>query len=235
MSLTVLYLLNFVRASRRRIEPTDQQIYSSASPPSKMGVVEAATEAAAAAAAGVVKAFRTGTKQVFLPAHVVTFLSPRPNQPATFATFKVPRTFNKFDIRDYLLHAYKTPVVGVRSQLVAQPRFKSKTHGRLTRKPPIKLMTVELAQPFVWPRLPPTLEPWRRRSMVKAQKMQDQQREQQDKLEKTGFMALRDNVADDLRRTKLREEAKRLLKEGGWTNRRDLDVRFTEKGGEKKS
>ncbi|KAI1302283.1 hypothetical protein F5Y03DRAFT_362309 [Xylaria venustula] len=192
--------------------------------------------AAAAAAAGrLLKTFRTGTKQVFLPSHMVTFLAPKPNHPPTFATFKVPLTFNKFDIRDYLLHAYRTPVVAVRSQLRQQRIRRSKIHGRVYRPPPIKTMTVQLSQPFVWPRVPTDVTPWKKVATARANAKMKKDYVTQAVLRKKGVMPLRDEQKDSLRRRNLREEAKRILKEGVWSNKRDLDSRFTENGGGKKS
>ncbi|KAI0542931.1 hypothetical protein GGR58DRAFT_496396 [Xylaria digitata] len=195
----------------------------------------AAEAAAGAAAGGLLKTFRTGNKQVFLPSHMVTFLAPRANQPPTFATFKVPLTFNKFDLRDYLLHAYKTPVLAVRSQLRQQQVRKSSVHGRVYRPPPIKTMTVQLTQPFVWPRLPTDLKPWRRESTAKAMAQEKARYAYMAGVQKLGRMPLRDELKESQSRKDLRMEAKRLQKEGGWSNKRDLDPRFSEKDGAKKS
>lgn len=165
---------------------------------------------------------------------MITFLAPRATTPPTFATFKVPLTFNKFDIRDYLLHAYRTPVVAVRSQLRAQKVRKSKVHGRVYRPPPIKTMTVQLAQPFGWPRVPTDLKPWRKPAMARMAKQEKKNHRYQAAVRKTGFMPLRDEVKEDEARKELKKEAKRLLKEGGWSNKRELDPRFAGKDGAKK-
>ncbi|KAI8629532.1 hypothetical protein F5Y19DRAFT_475518 [Xylariaceae sp. FL1651] len=189
---------------------------------------------AASAAEGLLKTFRTGSKQVFLPAHMITFLAPKTNQPPTFATFKVPLTFNKLDLRDYLLHAYRTPVVAVRSQLRQQRIKRSKIHGRIYRPPPIKTMTVQLAQPFVWPRAPADLKPWRSPVVVRAKAQEKKQHAYQAIAQKTGYMPLRDETAQEESRKNLKKEAKRLLKEGGWSNKRELDPRFAGKAEAKK-
>ncbi|KAI1197540.1 hypothetical protein F5X97DRAFT_177166 [Nemania serpens] len=184
-----------------------------------------ATAAAAAPVGSVLKTFRTGTKKVFLPWHVVTLLAPRTNQPPTFATFEVPLTFNKFDLRDYLLHAYKTPVIAVRSQLRQQPVKRSS--GRIHRPAPIKTMTVQLTKPFVWPRVPTDVKPWRRPEMAKVKANEEQHEKLQQTVQKTGKMPLRDELVASHERKELKREAKRLLREGGWTNKRPLDVRFS--------
>ncbi|KAJ2993173.1 hypothetical protein NUW58_g1922 [Xylaria curta] len=206
-----------------------------------------ATAAAEAAAGGLLKTFRTGTKQVFLtkqrrcqldwanglpisqirPSHMITFLAPRANQPPTFATFKVPLTFNKFDLRDYLFHAYRTPVLGVRSQLRQQRVRRSKVHGRIYRPPPIKTMTVQLTQPFVWPRVPTDIKPWKKPSAAKMKAQEKRNHTYQSRISKTGFMPLRDEMKESQSRKDLKKEAKRLLKDGEWTNNRELDPRFS--------
>jgi large subunit ribosomal protein L23 len=165
---------------------------------------------------------------------MITFLAPRATTPPTFATFKVPLTFNKFDLRDYLLHAYRTPVVAVRSQLRSQRVRRSKVHGRIYRPPPIKTMTVQLAQPFAWPRVPTDLKPWKKPAMAKAKAQERKNHRYQNIVRKTGYMPLRDETKENDARKDLKKEAKRLLKEGGWHNKRDLDLRFAEKGEAKK-
>ncbi|KAI0548541.1 hypothetical protein F4679DRAFT_585339 [Xylaria curta] len=192
--------------------------------------------AAASGAAGALpKAFRAGTKKIFLPSHSITFLAPRPNQPPTFATFKVPLTFNKFDIRDYLFHAYNTPVLAVRSQVRQRRDIMKHISGRKFRAPPIKTMTVQLAQPFVWPSMPADTTPWNKSSDTKAKNIELDNRRVGVRIQKNGQMPLRDERKEPLNRKNLRMEAERLLKEGGWTNKRELDPKFSEKGDVKKS
>ncbi|TRX98116.1 hypothetical protein FHL15_000761 [Xylaria flabelliformis] len=190
--------------------------------------------AAASGAAGALP-FRLGTKKVFLPSHSITFLAPRPNQSPTFATFKVPLTFNKFDIRDYLLHAYNTPVLAVRSQVRQRRDIMKHITGRKFRAPPIKTMTVQLTKPFVWPSMPTDTRPWLLAASTRATDEQTARRRMTMQIRKTGVMPLRDERKESLDRKNLRKEAERLLKEGGWTNRRELDPRFSEKGNVKKS
>ncbi|KAI1754970.1 hypothetical protein F4782DRAFT_527700 [Xylaria castorea] len=192
--------------------------------------------AAASGAAGVLpKAFRTGTKKVFLPPHSITFLAPRPNQPPTFATFKVPLTFNKFDLRDYLFHVYNTPVLAVRSQVRQRRDIKKNTSGRKVRSPPVKTMTVQLTQPFVWPSMPTDTMPWMTPTDIRARDATEHNRRIGAIGRKTGYLPLRDENKEPEDRKKLIKEAERLLNEGGWTNKRELDLRFSEKGDVKKS
>ncbi|KAI0489500.1 hypothetical protein F4859DRAFT_501284 [Xylaria cf. heliscus] len=191
--------------------------------------------AAAPGTAGALpKTFRAGTKKVFLPSHAIMFLAPRPNQLPTFATFKVPLTFNKFDIRDYLFHVYNTPVLAVRSQVRQRREFKRHVGGRRFIPPPIKTMTVQLTQPFKWPSMPTDITPWKSPTDAKAQSSQRNERRLRYRMAKLGEMPMRDEQEEPEGRKNLRKEAERLLREGGWTNKRDLDPRFSEDGEVKK-
>ncbi|KAI8963832.1 hypothetical protein F5Y11DRAFT_131239 [Daldinia sp. FL1419] len=172
------------------------------------------------------KFFRLGKKQVFLPDHTVAFLRPRENQPPNFATFRVPLTFNKFDLRDYLFNAYNVPVLGVRSQLTQRRPRRSKMHHRIYRPPPIKTMTAELHQPFVWPKAPENLEPWNPPMVEKRHKAMERQEKQQKEAEKTGMFPLRDEQGASKPRLSLKQEAKRLLRDGNWNNGLKLDPKF---------
>ncbi|KAI1822793.1 hypothetical protein F4861DRAFT_540613 [Xylaria intraflava] len=192
-------------------------------------VAKAATATATTTAGGIAKTFRTGTKKVFLPPHTITFLAPKKNQPPTFARFIVPLTFNKLDMRDYLLHAYKVPVIAVRSLIQQRPIKTAKVGGRIYRPPPIKNMIVELTKPFVWPQRPKDVKPWRSAASKKATDAREEQDKARELLDKTGVMRLRDETNESLDRTRLRREATRLLEKGGWNNKRELDVRFLDK------
>ncbi|KAI1409657.1 hypothetical protein F5Y13DRAFT_89841 [Hypoxylon sp. FL1857] len=174
------------------------------------------------------KLFRTGTKQVFLPDHTIAFLRPRDNnQPPNFASFRVPLSFNKLDMRDYLLHAYNTPVLGVRSQLTQRRPQRSKVHHRIYRPPPIKTMTVELLKPFVWPKEPEDLAAWNPPQMAKRYEQKDKQEKYQQEAQEKGTFPLREQVGSTSERRSLRKEAQRLLNEGKWDNDRKLDPKFT--------
>ncbi|KAI1386375.1 uncharacterized protein F4822DRAFT_314431 [Hypoxylon trugodes] len=170
--------------------------------------------------------FRTGKKQVFLPDHTVIFLRPRDTQPPNFASFQVPLTFNKLDLRDYLLHAYNVPVLSVRSQLTQRRPIRSKVHHRIYRPPPIKTMTVELHQPFVWPEEPEDKSEWNTPWMEKREQERQKQEELTDSLKKSGKWPLRDETGATHESLELRKEAKRLLREGNWSNRNELDPKF---------
>jgi large subunit ribosomal protein L23 len=80
------------------------------------------------------------------------------------AKFRVPLNFSKYDLRDYLYHAYNVKVHSIRSLVrqmpvrdtVAQPRHWFRPESE-------KYMTVEMEKPFVWPEAPESWEPWGRK------------------------------------------------------------------------
>ncbi|KAI1365076.1 hypothetical protein F5Y08DRAFT_305228 [Xylaria arbuscula] len=187
-----------------------------------MAAAEAAAEVLSKAFS---KTFRTGNKQVFLPAHGITFLHSKHENP-NFAKFKVPLRFNKFDLRDYLLHVYNTRVLAVRSQVYNRPwqreRFSTKRPG------PIKTMTVQLAQPFVFPSKPADEKPWTNASVDGMKKDQEDNMKHTKTWMLKSLVPLRDEQPAPVERRNMRAEAKRLLREGGWSNKRELDPRWTE-------
>lgn len=159
---------------------------------------------------------------------------PKSNSPPTLATFRVPLTFNKFDLRDYLLNAYGVETAGIRAHVVAQPLEKPEPgqSGRVRRVRSIKYMIAELAKPFAWPAEPEDDSAWQqpggmREAMAKQERLQKLQKE----VQRTGKMPLRDELPRSPEDRKLREQARKLLTEGGWDNRRTLDPKFAKAGG----
>lgn len=140
----------------------------------------------------------------------------------------MPLTFNKFDIRDYLLHAYNVPVLGVRSQLTQRRPRRSKMHHRIYRPPPVKTMTVELHQPFAWPDAPEDLEAWNPKHLERRHQVSEENEKRQEKARKKGTFPLRDETGADEERISLRKEAKRLLEERNWENGKTLDPKFAQ-------
>ncbi|CAM1511627.1 Fc.00g091400.m01.CDS01 [Cosmosporella sp. VM-42] len=117
-------------------------------------------EVAKAAARQLPKGFKLGQKEVFLPNHVITFLR-KEHLPPNEACFKVPLRFTKFDLRDYLWNLYNVEVTKVRSYVKQQPLTQKNSYSRSWYRPqPLKIMTVELSQPFTWPELPEDKTPW---------------------------------------------------------------------------
>ncbi|KAI9865291.1 MAG: hypothetical protein M1824_003445 [Vezdaea acicularis] len=98
-----------------------------------------------------------GLKKVYLPNFTVTLLR-TPDKPPTYAQFIVPLNFNKFDMKDYLYHGYGVRVLSVRSYVKQMPVQQDKpgkkipAQNRWYRPRSIKKMTVEMMEPFVWPK-----------------------------------------------------------------------------------
>jgi large subunit ribosomal protein L23 len=77
------------------------------------------------------------------------------------ARFLVPLDFSKYDLRDYLYHAYTVKCFNIRSYVKQMPVRDTREQPRHWFRPESKkYMTVEMEQPFVWPAVPESLEPW---------------------------------------------------------------------------
>jgi large subunit ribosomal protein L23 len=77
------------------------------------------------------------------------------------ARFLVPLDFSKYDLRDYLYHAYSVKCFNIRS--VVKQMYVRDTREQMRhwfRPDSEKYMTVEMEQPFVWPETPRDLKPW---------------------------------------------------------------------------
>lgn len=88
-----------------------------------------------------------------------------PFLPPRYASFYVPLSFNKLDMRDYLQRLYGVDVLGVRSYVEQQKLTRMKPmgkygYGKLRRPESRKRMTVEMTQPFVWPETPKDMAPY---------------------------------------------------------------------------
>ncbi|WEW60947.1 mitochondrial 54S ribosomal protein YmL41 [Emydomyces testavorans] len=148
-------------------------------------------------------------KQVYLPEFTITLIR-TPFLPPRYASFWVPLSFNKLDMKDYLKRLYNVDVIKVRSyveqQKVTRERPMGKQgYGPLRRPMAKKKMTVEMIEPFVWPEAPTDFSPWERDAFFEAKKMQEDFQESQtpDALTK----------APERQRGLLAEQVKRL-KEG---------------------
>ncbi|KAL1607780.1 mitochondrial 54S ribosomal protein YmL41 [Paraconiothyrium brasiliense] len=109
-----------------------------------------------------------GSKQVFLPKFTVALIR-TPNLSPYHAKFRVPLNFSKYDLRDYLYHAYNVKVHSIRSlvkQLPVRDTVKQPRHW--FRPENEKYMTVEMEKPFVWPENPESWEPWGRKEKESA-------------------------------------------------------------------
>ncbi|RYN38693.1 hypothetical protein AA0115_g619 [Alternaria tenuissima] len=103
-----------------------------------------------------------GSKKIYLPKFTVALLR-TPNLSPYHARFLVPLDFSKYDLRDYLYHAYNVRCFNIRSYVKQMPVRDTREQPRhWFREDSKKYMTVELEQPFVWPEVP-DLEPWGQR------------------------------------------------------------------------
>ena len=76
------------------------------------------------------------------------------------ARFQVPLDFSKYDLRDYLYHAYNVRCFNIRSNVKQMPVRDTQSQQRhWFRAESKKYMTVEMEQPFVWPETP-NMTPW---------------------------------------------------------------------------
>ncbi|KAL5116759.1 mitochondrial 54S ribosomal protein YmL41 [Pleosporales sp. CAS-2024a] len=100
-----------------------------------------------------------GTKKIYLPKFTVALLR-TPKLSPYHARFLVPLNFSKYDLRDYLYHAYNVRCFNIRSSVKLMPVRDTPDKPRNWFRPESKkYMTVEMEQPFVWPKVP-DLEPW---------------------------------------------------------------------------
>jgi large subunit ribosomal protein L23 len=150
--------------------------------------------------------------------------------PPTFASFKVPLSFNKFDMRDYLYHAYNVAAVQVRSTIFQRtPRRNAVTH-RIGRPPSVKYMHVEMTEPFVWPDPPneQLREKWETQE-DRARKEAQAVYRRRNAHYKRGEIPSKAEEKMDIRRELLKQQALSLMrKETKWENTRPLDPRWKE-------
>ncbi|MCJ1399715.1 hypothetical protein MMC11_002917 [Xylographa trunciseda] len=106
------------------------------------------------------------------------------------ASFLVPLSFNKLDLKDYLYNVYNIPVLSVRSFVQQQRVRQDKPNAKLPRARrwyrarSIKKMTVEMGKvdgmgggSFVWPKEEEDLEQWDKKVWDAAQAGQETENE----------------------------------------------------------
>lgn len=170
-------------------------------------------------------AFKLGQKQVFLPNHVITLVR-RDFQPADWATFQVPLRFTKFDLRDYLWNLYGVEVTAVRSWVRRPVAPIKNAAGRFVRPTAEKYMTVEMTQPFVWPKEPEDLSAWDSALYRMREKMlEDQEKIRDDRYK--GKIALASDGRLSQEEKTYRAMAKELLEgKKKWENGVALDEKW---------
>jgi large subunit ribosomal protein L23 len=117
-----------------------------------------------------------GSKQIYLWDHPLSHANPHwcsyspkftialtrtPTLSPYHARFLVPLNFSKYDLRDYLYHAYNVKCHNIRSYVRMMPvRDAEDTPRHFFREESKKYMTVEMETPFVWPKEPENYEEW---------------------------------------------------------------------------
>ncbi|CAO2650384.1 Nn.00g016760.m01.CDS01 [Neocucurbitaria sp. VM-36] len=139
-----------------------------------------------------------GSKKIYLPKFTVALVR-TPSISPYHARFLVPLDFSKYDLRDYLYHAYNVKCFNIRSYVKQMPVRDTREQPRHWFRPESKkYMTVEMEQPFVWPEVP-DLEPWG----------QKERRKETQEAAKTNGALGPDDARDAAR--KLRDQARMLL------------------------
>ncbi|KAG6044809.1 hypothetical protein E4U17_000380 [Claviceps sp. LM77 group G4] len=171
-------------------------------------------------------AFRLGEKKVFLPNHVITFLR-KDYLPLNEACFQVPLTFTKFDLRDYLWNVYNVEVTKVRSYVKELPLTQRHANTRSSYRPlPLKVMTVQLVQPFQWPEKPTDLEPWYNTLWRTREKMSNKHKAEQTAKQESKI-PLMSRKPYSKERKLLADLAKKMQSgEVKWSNDLELDPRW---------
>ncbi|KAF3040940.1 hypothetical protein E8E12_007899 [Didymella heteroderae] len=101
-----------------------------------------------------------GSKKIYLPKFTVAMVR-SPGLSPYHARFEVPLDFSKYDLRDYLYHAYNVKCFNIRSYVKQMPIRDTTAQPRHWFRPDSKkYMTVEMEQPFVWPELPADKKAW---------------------------------------------------------------------------
>ncbi|KAI9888975.1 MAG: hypothetical protein M1814_006092 [Vezdaea aestivalis] len=180
-----------------------------------------------------------GLKEIFLPNFKITFIR-SPFLPPKFASFWVPLTFNKLDMRDYMFHLYGVRALSVRSFVQQTPagfQVDNKKKGMMRlpakfwhRRRAKKKMTIEMDKPFIWPEPPTDFEPWDKEAfdVSEAAAMLAQDRAVKKQPTKLNFktrkqMAERASRVVDYDRLRVAARAKRLLSgEDKWVPTRDV-------------
>ncbi|KAJ3478271.1 hypothetical protein NLG97_g8625 [Lecanicillium saksenae] len=147
--------------------------------------------------------------------------------PPNEACFQVPLTFTKFDLRDYLWNLYNVEVKKVRSYVKALPLASRPDRPNSAYRPQaLKIMTVELVQPFQWPEVPENREPWNPELFdMREQAMENRREEQYNNSNNIIPMTSRQPRSQD--RKALADLAKDLLSgKKKWSNDAKLDSKW---------
>ncbi|KAK6457528.1 ribosomal protein L23-domain-containing protein [Scheffersomyces xylosifermentans] len=101
--------------------------------------------------------FRVGEKKIYFPQGRICLLRPNAKHSPYQAKFLVPKSMNKMDLRDYLWHVYGLRALNVTVQLLHAKFVRGPYDYARYRGPQYKKMTIDMAEPFVWPEVSPEL------------------------------------------------------------------------------
>ncbi|KAF2746487.1 hypothetical protein M011DRAFT_468591 [Sporormia fimetaria CBS 119925] len=116
-----------------------------------------------------IKILKFGEKKIYLPRFKVVLIR-TPHLSPYHAKFRVPINFTKFDLRDYLYNGYQVRAHSIRSYIkkgtvqnnnqIMHHMLHRQTTSFWYRTEHEKYMTIEMDQPFEWPKEPEDLTPW---------------------------------------------------------------------------
>ncbi|EPS36066.1 hypothetical protein H072_10502 [Dactylellina haptotyla CBS 200.50] len=118
-------------------------------------------------------------KNIYLPNFVIALIR-TPKLPPNYAQFSVPLSFNKLDLKNYLKNLYGINALGIRSSIRQQAvelTYNNKTRSYARRRSE-KRMTVELAEPFIWPEEPKDLSKFDNKLYTNIEKYKEAIREE---------------------------------------------------------
>lgn len=104
--------------------------------------------------------FKVGGAELYFPKARVILLRPNAKRTPYQAKFIVPKSFNKLDLRDYLFHLYGLRALNVTTQLLHARYTRATPVSPRYRGPQIKKMTIDMAEPFIWPAEPEDKSAW---------------------------------------------------------------------------
>lgn len=119
--------------------------------------------------------FKVGEKQLYFPKARIILLRPNAKHTPYQAKFIVPKSFNKLDLRDYLFHIYGLRAMNVTTQLLHAKYTRANQVMPRYRGPQIKKMTIDMAEPFVWPEEPKDKNPWSASLVKELNKFREEQ------------------------------------------------------------
>ncbi|KAF2706847.1 hypothetical protein K504DRAFT_412452 [Pleomassaria siparia CBS 279.74] len=143
-----------------------------------------------------------GSKRILFPKFTVALMR-TPSLSPYHAKFEVPLNFSKFDIKDYLYHAYNVKCFNIRSYVKLQPVRDTHYQPRHWFRPESKkYMTVEMEKPFVWPADPEDWEPWGKKDQENREKESMEQVQTSLTKRKEAMKALRRQAVDVLQQNR---------------------------------